>query len=152
MASKIFLFEQIFFGSTSRRVSSGMSFCPFVREFRALANSAKLTAGAPDLDMNHSRNSPHHRGQIRRTLYPAKKPRLRLHDIVSEGAHVSRDNRHPKTVGIQGCGVWCLRVAAFCREESLGNSSGCSYFSRSSFNSSGFAVSPADGTRAAAAL
>jgi hypothetical protein len=119
MASKIFLFEQIFFGSTSRRVSSGMSFSPFVREFRALANSAKLTAGAPDFDMNHSWNSPYHPGQIRRTLYPAKKPRLRLHDIVSEGVHVSRDSRQPKTVGIQGCGVWWLRLAAFCREESL---------------------------------
>ena len=58
MASKIFLFEQIFFGSTSRRVLSGMSSPPFVREFRALANSAKLIAGAPDFDMNHSRNGP----------------------------------------------------------------------------------------------
>jgi len=73
-------------------------------------------------------------------------------DIVSEGVHVSRDNRQSKSVGIQGCGVCCLRAAAFCREESFGNASGCLYFSRSSFNSSGFAVSPADGTRAAATL
>ncbi len=90
-----------------------MSFSPFVREFRALANSAKLTAGAPDFDMNHSRNSPYHPRQIRRTLCPAKKPRLRLHDIVSEGAHVSRDSRQSKSVGIQGCGVWCLEWRRF---------------------------------------
>jgi len=42
--------------------------------------------------------------QIRRVRAPTEKSGLRFYDVVSQGAHVSRDNRQPETVGIQGCG------------------------------------------------
>jgi hypothetical protein len=60
--------------------------------------------GSLDFDINHSRNKSLLSSPDQPDSCPAKKSRLRRHDIVSQEAHVSRDNRQPETVGIQGCG------------------------------------------------
>ena len=62
-----------------------------------------------DFDINHSRNRSPSSSPDEPDSCPAKKSRLRRHDIVSEGAHVNGDIRQPETVGIQGCGVSWLR-------------------------------------------
>ena len=57
-----------------------------------------------DFDINHSRNRSLLSSPDQPDSCPAKKSRLRRHDIVSQGAHAGRDNREPETVRIPGCG------------------------------------------------
>jgi len=112
MASKIFLFEQIFFGSTSRRVSSGMSFSPFVREFRALANSN--LAALPQI-LNESPAKCVLTVLARSAGFFARQnnPVFGFMTSFLEGARLRRDNRQPETIGNQCRGVlWCLRAAS----------------------------------------
>src|SRR5947208_1351120 len=79
--------------------------------------------------------------QISRILCPAKKSRLRLRDIVSQGRTSVAMARSPKLwvfSAAGNCGV--LRMAPFRREESLRQLFQVFVFSSSSFNSSRFAV------------
>jgi hypothetical protein len=83
---------------------------PFQNLFPALSASSahwqtleSRCDASPDFDINHSRNRSLSSSPDQSDSCSAKKSRLRLHDIVSQGAHVSRDNRQPETVGIQDC-------------------------------------------------
>jgi hypothetical protein len=78
------------------------NFPNLVHEFRSLANSRICCDAAPDFDMNHPRKYVLIvLVRSARILCPAKKSRLRPHDIMSQGARVSRNYKRSETVDIQ---------------------------------------------------
>jgi hypothetical protein len=129
------------------------NFPTLVHEFRSLANSRICCDAPPDFDINHPRKYVLI-ALVRsaRILCPAKKFRLGLDDIISQGARVSRNYKRSETGDIQvKDDLEKIRTPGRVGGVILRGETAPPQAPQPRGNSSGFAVSPADGTRAATA-